>query len=52
MPLCGPARASILTSRYPHNHGCDTNVTHPPFVAQGLDRDTVATRIKEGSARC
>ena len=47
MPLCGPARASILTSRYPHNHGCHTNVTHPPFVAQGHDRDTVATRIKE-----
>ena len=35
MPLCGPARASILTSRYPHNHGCDTNTTHQPFVAQG-----------------
>lgn len=47
MPLCGPARASILTSRYPHNHGCDTNMTHPPFVAQGHDRDTAATRIKE-----
>jgi N-acetylglucosamine-6-sulfatase len=47
MPLCGPARASILTSRYPHNHGCDTNMTHAPFVAQGHDRDTVATRLKE-----
>ena len=47
MPLCGPARASILTSRYPHNHGCNSNMTHPPFVAQGHDRDTVATRIKE-----
>ncbi|HEX5918640.1 MAG TPA: sulfatase [Nocardioides sp.] len=46
MPLCGPARASILTSRYPHNHRCDSNMTHPPFVAQGHDRDTVATRIK------
>ena len=43
MPLCGPARASILTSRYPHNHGCSSNMTHPPFVAQGHDRDTVAT---------
>ena len=47
VPLCGPARASILTSRYPHNHGCHTNMTHPPFVAQGHDWDTVATRIKE-----
>jgi N-acetylglucosamine-6-sulfatase len=46
MPLCGPARASILTSMYPHNHRCVTNNTHPRFVAQGLDRDTVATRIK------
>ncbi|PVG81102.1 hypothetical protein DDE18_20040 [Nocardioides gansuensis] len=46
MPWCGPARASILTSRYPHDHGCSTNMTHPPFVEQGLDRDTVATRIR------
>jgi len=46
MPLCGPARASMLTSLYPHNHGCDTNMTHQPFVAQGRDRDTVATRLK------
>ncbi|MDR7251241.1 arylsulfatase A-like enzyme [Nocardioides sp. BE266] len=46
MPLCGPARASILTSRYPHNHGCDTNMTHQPFVARGLDQDTAATRMK------
>jgi N-acetylglucosamine-6-sulfatase len=47
MPWCGPARASILTSMYPHNHHCETNMTHPRFVAQGLDQDTVATRIKE-----
>ena len=45
MPLCGPARASILTSLYVHDHGCDTNLTHPRFVARGLDRDTVATRM-------
>ncbi len=46
VPWCGPARASILTSRYPHHHGCITNLTHPPFVAQGLDTDTIATRLK------
>lgn len=47
MPWCGPARASILTSRYAHHHQCHTNMTHPPFVQQGLDQDTVATRIKQ-----
>lgn len=46
MPWCGPARASILTSRFPHDHRCSTNMTHPPFVERGLDRDTVATRIR------
>jgi N-acetylglucosamine-6-sulfatase len=45
MPLCGPARASILTSLYAHNHRCDTNLTHQRFVAQELDKDTVATRM-------
>ena len=45
MPLCGPARASILTSLYVHVHGCSTNLTHPRFVARGLDQDTVATRM-------
>jgi arylsulfatase A-like enzyme len=46
VPLCGPARASILTSRYPHDHGCFTNATHTRFVAQRHDRDTVATRMR------
>ncbi|KRF32423.1 hypothetical protein ASG94_18370 [Nocardioides sp. Soil805] len=46
MPWCGPARASMLTSRYPHDHGCHDNRTHRPFVDQGLDRDTVATRMR------
>ena len=46
MPLCGPARASLLTSSYPHVHGCRTNDTHAPFVRRRLDRDTVATRMQ------
>ena len=45
MPLCGPARASILTSSYAHNHRRNNNLTHPRFVAQGLDKDAVATRM-------
>ncbi|WP_457205673.1 sulfatase-like hydrolase/transferase [Nocardioides sp. P5_C9_2] len=50
MPWCGPARASMLTSRYPHDHGCHDNRTHRPFVDQGLDGDTVATRMRGADA--
>jgi N-acetylglucosamine-6-sulfatase len=46
VPLCGPARASMLSGMYAHNHQCLTNGTHSDFVAQGLDQDTVATRMK------
>ena len=47
VPWCGPARASMVTSRYPHNHHCFTNNTLPKFLEQGLDQDTVATRMKD-----
>ena len=46
VPLCGPARASMLSGMYPHDHHCLTNGTHRRFVDQGLDQDTVATRMK------
>ena len=46
VPWCGPARASMATSMYAHNHHCLTNFTLPVFVQQGLDRDTVATRMQ------
>ena len=46
IPLCGPARASMLSGMYPHNHGCLTNDTHQAFVAARHQRDTVATRMK------
>ena len=40
------AGARVDTDKpYVHIHGCSTNLTNPRFVAQGLDRDTVATRI-------
>lgn len=51
MPWCGPARASMMTSMYPHNHHCFTNNTLPKFVDQGLDQDTVATRMKAAGYR-
>lgn len=46
VPWCGPARASMQTSTYAHNHQCHTNYTLPVFVRQGLEQDTVATRMK------
>ena len=38
VPWCGPARASMLSGMYLHNHGCDTNKTHPAFVRRASTR--------------
>ena len=46
VPLCAPARASMLSGLYPHNHECLSNGSHRRFVDGGHDRDTVATRMK------
>lgn len=46
VPLCGPSRASFLTSMYPHNHQCHTNMTWPTFHGRGLEDDTIASRLK------
>lgn len=51
VPLCGPARASMLTGLYVHNHGCETNDTHPEFLRRGWDHDTVATRLQAAGYR-
>src|SRR5215210_89043 len=52
-PVCGPARAALFKGQYPHNTGVITNVTtHQEFRARGLDRDTVATRLKAVGYEC
>ena len=52
-PVCGPARAALFKGQYPHNTGVITNsTTHQKFKACGLDRDTVATRLKAAGYKC
>jgi N-acetylglucosamine-6-sulfatase len=44
--LCCPARVSILTGLYPHNHGCFNNVDCAQRMKDtGLDQRTVATAL-------
>jgi arylsulfatase A-like enzyme len=43
-PLCCPARASIMTGRYAHNHGVKTNANPVEPGAEALDHSTTIQR--------
>lgn len=48
IPLCGPARASLLTGVYPHTHGVVTNIEPITFDAyrnRGLHDDDLLSRL-------
>ena len=49
IPLCGPARVSLLTGLSVTTHKCDTNLTWPKYRDSplGLQERTVARYVKE-----
>jgi N-acetylglucosamine-6-sulfatase len=49
IPLCGPARVSLLTGLSVTTHECDTNLTWPAYRDSplGLRQRTVARYVKE-----
>src|SRR5215212_8240682 len=49
IPLCGPARVSLLTGLSVTTHECDTNGTWPKFEgsSRGLGERTVARHLKD-----
>ena len=52
IPLCGPARATLLTGQSVTTHGVDTNGgTYQQFKQAGLDEVTIARYLKDAGYR-
>lgn len=52
LSMCCPSRASILSGKYPHNHGVHTNVTAgwggaPSFKLNGSEQQTIAVWLQQ-----
>jgi N-acetylglucosamine-6-sulfatase len=47
-PICGPARATLLTGKWSHNTGLTTTAhAYEKLRASGYESDTIATRLKK-----